>query len=304
MRPPSRLFTNFIRTATPVSTKQHQQIRRLTTTATMSADTPHNNDSDTSGLPEAHKRIVHRNRMDRPPYSAAPGGSSPFPTVLTASCFCSTVQYSLSRSSPLDAKFCHCSTCQRLHGAPFQWAAIVHKTDVLFTKGREDLVYYNPGEKSSEYTLPCKVACKRCRTPIMDEGRNMLLLFPTLIRFGGVAEKRKWYPSCHIFYAQRAVDIVDGLPKFEKHKDESDLMPETLKEHDKDGTGREEKAEFSLEHAGYARQASDAGKNDRGGEGGNMVMVLMGYGMVVDTQITPEKKRKELEPYEIRSYYM
>jgi hypothetical protein len=36
--------------------------------------------------------------------------------------------------------------------------------------------------------------------------------------------------SCHIFYSRRCVDVVDGLPKFAKHKDESETIPETLKE--------------------------------------------------------------------------
>jgi len=49
---------------------------------------------------------------------------------------------------------------------------------------------------------------------------------------------------CHIFYSRRAVDVADGLPKFEKHKGEGDPMPETLKEHDEDGTGKEEKADL------------------------------------------------------------
>jgi len=197
MRPVSRLFTNFIRTTAPI-TKQyhHHRILLFATTPKMSSNSPHNNDSDTSGLPERHKRIVHANRMDRPPYSLpSDSDSDSFNTVFTAECFCTSVQYSVSRAKPLGAKFCHCTTCQRLHGAPFQWAAIVHKEDVLFTKGKEELVYYNPGENSAEYTLPCKVACKDCRTPIMDEGRNMLLLFPTLIKFGSQKERREWYPT-------------------------------------------------------------------------------------------------------------
>jgi hypothetical protein len=31
-------------------------------------------------------------------------------------CHCGRVQYQLSRDTPLDAKYCHCTTCQRLHG--------------------------------------------------------------------------------------------------------------------------------------------------------------------------------------------
>jgi hypothetical protein len=39
-----------------------------------------------------------------------------FKALYEGSCHCGRVQYQLSRKKPLDAKFCHCSTCQTLHG--------------------------------------------------------------------------------------------------------------------------------------------------------------------------------------------
>jgi hypothetical protein len=39
-----------------------------------------------------------------------------FKALYDGSCHCGRVQYQLSRKKPLDAKFCHCSTCQTLHG--------------------------------------------------------------------------------------------------------------------------------------------------------------------------------------------
>lgn len=39
-----------------------------------------------------------------------------FDVKYEASCHCGRVKYQLSRDKPLDAKYCHCSTCQRLHG--------------------------------------------------------------------------------------------------------------------------------------------------------------------------------------------
>lgn len=32
------------------------------------------------------------------------------------SCHCGRIQYQLSREKPLDAKYCHCTTCQKIHG--------------------------------------------------------------------------------------------------------------------------------------------------------------------------------------------
>jgi hypothetical protein len=43
-----------------------------------------------------------------------------FETKWRGKCHCGRVQYQLSREVPLDAKYCHCTTCQRLHGVcPF-----------------------------------------------------------------------------------------------------------------------------------------------------------------------------------------
>jgi hypothetical protein len=80
-------------------------------------------------------------------------------------------------------------------GAPFQWAAIFHKSDINFTHGHHDLSWYESGEKTVRHKLPCKVSCTYCGTWIMDEGRNMILLFPTLIAFKGVEERRRFTPT-------------------------------------------------------------------------------------------------------------
>lgn len=55
--------------------------------------------------------------------------------------------------------------------APFQWAAIFHKTDINFSHGHHNLEWYDPTDKSIEHKLPCKVRCSYCHSPIMDEGR-------------------------------------------------------------------------------------------------------------------------------------
>ena len=132
------------------------------------------------------------------------------------SCHCGRVKFQLSREKPLASKFCHCSTCQKLHGksyivtrsfrpdvliiehctgAPFQWAAIFHKDDINFTHGHHDLGWYDSAEKTTKHKLPCKVGCAYCRSPIMDEGRNMILLFPTLINFKGNKDIDNFAPS-------------------------------------------------------------------------------------------------------------
>lgn len=116
---------------------------------------------------------------------------------------------------------------------------------MAFENGAENLRFYNSGSQSLEHGLPCKVSCSQCGTLIMDEGRNMALLFPTLLKFQNEAQKKNFevqyvapgigfedYISdsicrCHIFYPQRVVDLPDGKPKWAGLDGKSDLVPET-----------------------------------------------------------------------------
>lgn len=52
---------------------------------------------------------------NRPPYRIHESGEN-FHTEWEGSCHCGKVQFQLSRKKPLAAKYCHCTTCQVLHG--------------------------------------------------------------------------------------------------------------------------------------------------------------------------------------------
>ena len=141
-----------------------------------------------------------------------------------ASCFCKAVQIEVC-ADPVDAKICHCLTCQRLHGAPMQWAAIFYKHDVRITKGIDGLRFFNSEQNIHARILPCKVSCSLCGTPIADEGRRMWLAFPSLFDFGFPPKvPESFMPSCHIFYGSRLIEIGDDLPKWSGHKDKSGLL--------------------------------------------------------------------------------
>ncbi|NWH06841.1 GFA family protein [Desulfobacter latus] len=141
-----------------------------------------------------------------------------------ASCFCGVIQYEVS-ADPVDAKICHCLTCQRLHGAPMQWVAIFHKHHVRFTAGLEHLLLYNSEQNRSERILPCKISCGKCGTPIADEGRRMWLAFPSLFDFGYPAKVPEAFrPTCHLFYGSKVIEIQDDLPKWSGHKNHSELL--------------------------------------------------------------------------------
>jgi hypothetical protein len=78
-------------------------------------------------------------------------------------------------------------------GAPFQHAAIFEKRSLAFEKeSLRFLSYYSSSTGDNTYTLPCKLRCSYCGSLIMDEGRNMILLFPTLIQFDNVEARQKF----------------------------------------------------------------------------------------------------------------
>jgi hypothetical protein len=155
-----------------------------------------------------------------PPYSQ---GDAAFTVKYRAQCYCGAVGFEVG-ADPVDAKHCHCPQCQSLHGAPFQWAVIFHKHDVRFVRGLEDLFFYNAETGKSGRVLPCKLSCRKCRTPIADEGRRMFMAFGPLFDFGFPPRvPAAFQATCHIFYGARVIDIDDGRPKYLGHKDQSPL---------------------------------------------------------------------------------
>jgi hypothetical protein len=135
-----------------------------------------------------------------------------------ARCHCGAVAFEVS-ADPVDSKICHCPQCQRLHGAPFQWAVIFHKRDVRFVRGVDKIFFYSADTGRPGRVLPCKLSCSECRSPIADEGRRMFLAFGPLFDLGSPPRlPPAFQPTCHIFYGARVIDIEDELPKYLGHK--------------------------------------------------------------------------------------
>ena len=162
--------------------------------------------------------------LSEAPYCNPLGGDAP--VLARGACHCGAVAFEAT-GWPVDAKLCHCRDCQRLHGAPYQWAAIMHKKDIRFTRGLDQLAFYESGSGAHERVLPCKVSCARCRAPIADEGRRMWMAFPPLFDFGHggpAAVPARFRPTCHIFAGAAVLPLLDDLPKWAGHKGKSPLL--------------------------------------------------------------------------------
>ena len=165
--------------------------------------------------------------------------------VYNASCQCGAVRYR-ALVDPLDAKLCHCRDCQKLHGAPFEWVCIFRKTSIEFISGLEQLYFWSEGlgrgfgsrerseleknaKKNNIFSLPVKVSCSKCRSPIADEGRNMWLAYGTLFNFDGGKIPPSFRHTCHLFYSQRVLDIPDNKPKWMGHRRKSPLWKSSVR---------------------------------------------------------------------------
>ena len=167
---------------------------------------------------------------DNPPYGGVSNtnqNKQQAKLTYKGSCHCGKVKFE-AHANPVDAKLCHCKDCQTLHGAPMQWAAIFHKTNIRFTSGHDHLIFYDSvtkifgvAENGDERTLPCKVSCKHCRSPIADEGRRMWLSFPSLFHFHNNIVPKEFQPTCHIFYGAAVIPCYYNLPKYLGHKGKS-----------------------------------------------------------------------------------
>ena len=95
----------------------------------------------------------------------------------------------------------------------------------------------------------------------MDEGRNMILLFPSLIKFKSDKDKENFKPRMHMFYGERVMDIPDGLPKWSGLNDKSDLIADSPKE-----AIQELERKRAEEQNGKSEKDKKQGKNDEGKE--------------------------------------
>ncbi|KAL5532433.1 hypothetical protein ACEPAF_6003 [Sanghuangporus sanghuang] len=144
-----------------------------------------------------------------------------FRAKYTGSCFCGSVKFEIAED-PMRATATVDIVKGELHGAPYQWAAIIHKDAVFFPNGAKNLTFYNSQEYSNEHKLPCKVLCSTCHSPLADEGRNMMLVFPVAINFVGAripvhfakGPRKSIYLMLIRFYGSRIQSIPDDLPKF------------------------------------------------------------------------------------------
>ncbi|PWN17787.1 hypothetical protein BCV69DRAFT_253768 [Microstroma glucosiphilum] len=189
-------------------------------------------------VPSSKGGTDEKEYMFKPPYYWY---SDEFEVKWTSNCWCGKVRFQWA-GEPVDGKHCHCKGCQRLHGAPFQYCVLFPKLACRMDKECDPtyLSFFSTQRKENQDThdVPCKVSCRQCRSPLLDEGRNMLMAYPSSFNFPDGNVPPSFSPSCHIFYKEAIIEIDDGVPKWSGHKDTSELMPHASGHHGKVGHGK------------------------------------------------------------------
>ena len=130
-----------------------------------------------------------------------------------ASCHCGAVRYDVSADPP-DAGDRHCRTCQSLHGAPMQWAAIFHKRHVRLTRGIEHLQFLFRRPRPRERRRCAGESARGARLSLTKAAACGPRFRPCSISESAGELPGSVPADVSIFYGQRVVDMADGLPKW------------------------------------------------------------------------------------------
>lgn len=145
---------------------------------------------------------------------AIPSPVEPEAKVLfQGSCFCGEVVVKC-RDQPRSVSYCHCTICRRLTGAPFSAQA-------LFPSAMAD-VELEPGAKLQSLQTSRAVTrqrCATCQSPVratLFGGKFSAIPLGMLGRWTSVVDgvENPLQPQHHLHYAERVMDVVDGLPKY------------------------------------------------------------------------------------------
>ncbi|KAK9767021.1 hypothetical protein K7432_003457 [Basidiobolus ranarum] len=144
---------------------------------------------------------------------------------LSGSCFCKKNAFEIKGPWAFNVN-CHCTICQRLHGAPYAHHIGSKPENFRFTSGGSvengDLKQVQATKDNSRYH------CGECGSPVYSDIPNFAKDVPysLLERDEKGATKANLPAECHIFYENRAIDVNDKLPKWTGFPGGSTLIEE------------------------------------------------------------------------------
>ena len=125
---------------------------------------------------------------------------------VSGSCFCGAVRFTVELPT-LFCGHCHCTMCQRAHGAAYvTWFAVPYARFTL-CGGADDLVRY----RSSDHGT--RSFCRTCGSTLFCESTNHPdIVDIALANMHGSIDRP---PQCHVYFSDHAdwVQVADDLPR-------------------------------------------------------------------------------------------
>jgi hypothetical protein len=132
--------------------------------------------------------------------------------TLSGSCLCGDIQY---QCDAIDAKManCHCTMCQKFHGAAFATFASVERAHFRWTKGKEVLKQYTANNGT------VRQFCSNCGSSLSFSSPDQAKQYIE-IAVASLDVKLDIKPDAHIFIDFKAnwLDINDTLPQYPKNR--------------------------------------------------------------------------------------
>jgi len=141
-------------------------------------------------------------------------------------CYCGEVRI-MCKGEPRSVSFCHCSICRRLSGAPCTSQALFPAEQVAIS--------LEPGASLQMLQTSRAVErhrCGSCFAPVQGVvlgGKLKAVPLALLSPSGGATAEfaEALRPKVHLHYADRVVDIRDGLPKYRAGAHAGAMFPES-----------------------------------------------------------------------------
>lgn len=122
--------------------------------------------------------------------------------VYQGSCFCGSVQFTVS-GEPAAMGYCHCESCRRWSAGPVNAFSLWKPESVQVTRGADKIGTYH------KTTNSYRKWCKDCGGHLFTDHPGMGLIDV----YAAVIPDLPFKPAVHVNYQEKALRIVDGLPK-------------------------------------------------------------------------------------------
>lgn len=126
------------------------------------------------------------------------------------SCHCGKVTITV-KGTPISVSICHCTTCQRMNGAPFGVQSLHSTENFECNTPSDELKGFSTSKMVTRYR------CPDCGSPVyasLWNGKTFAVPRSMLFQKKDSPNDSAYDPTHHMYYESRIFDVQDALPKY------------------------------------------------------------------------------------------